>query len=74
VVDVALQPFGTPVVCRGFKNKASYLNGKIGIGEIRSVHEITGGYLYGVYFEDESIKPKSVKPHNLRTLFELPDN
>jgi hypothetical protein len=29
---------------------------------------------YGVYFEDKSIKPKSVKPENVRILFELPDN
>jgi hypothetical protein len=64
-----LQP-GTPVVCHGLKNKAAYLNGKI--GDIRSFDETTGRY--GVYFEDESIKPKSVKPRNLRILFELPGN
>jgi hypothetical protein len=68
--DVILESNGTPVVCRGLKNNAAYLNGKI--GDIRSFDETTGRY--GVYFEDESIKPKSVKPRNLRILFELPDN
>jgi hypothetical protein len=28
--DVVLQSFGTPIVCHGLKNKAAYLNGKIG--------------------------------------------
>jgi hypothetical protein len=68
--DVAIQPYGTPVFCHGLKNKAADLNGKI--GAMRSFDKTTGRY--GVYFEDESIKPKSVKPRNLRILFELPDN
>jgi hypothetical protein len=68
--DVILGSHGNPVICHGLKNKAAYLNGKI--GDIRSFDETTGRY--GVYFEDESIKPKSMKPRNLRILFELPDN
>jgi hypothetical protein len=68
--DVVLKNNETPVVCHGLKNNATYLNGKI--GDIRSFDETTGRY--GVYLEDESIKPKSVKPRNLRILFELPDN
>jgi hypothetical protein len=68
--DIAIQPHGTPVVCHGLKNRATYLNGKI--GEIRSFDEATGRC--GVYFEDKSIKPKSVKPRNLRIIFELPEN
>jgi hypothetical protein len=70
--DVGLQPNGTPVVCRGLKNKAEYLNDKI--GDTRSFDETTGRY--GVCFEDKTIKPKSVKPRNQRILFELqlPDN
>jgi hypothetical protein len=67
--DVILESNGIPVVCHGLKNNAAYLNDKI--GDIRSFDETTGRY--GVYFEDESIKPKSVKPRNLRILFELPD-
>jgi hypothetical protein len=67
---IFLDDDGTPVVCHGLKNNAAYLNGKI--GDARSFDETTGRY--GVYFEDESIKPKSVKPQNLRILFELPDN
>jgi hypothetical protein len=68
--DVILKSNGVPVVCHGLKNNAAYLNGKI--GDIRSFDVTTGRY--GVYFEDESIKlPKSVKPWNLRILFELPD-
>lgn len=68
--DVTIQPYGTPVVIHGFKNKAAYLNGKI--GDMRSFDATTGRY--GVYFEDKSINPKGVKPENLRILFELPDN
>jgi hypothetical protein len=68
--DVILGSNGIPVVCHGLKNNAAYLNGKI--GDIRSFDESTGRY--GVYFEDEAIKPKCVKPRNLRILFELPDN
>jgi hypothetical protein len=68
--DIILNSFGTPVVCHGLKNNAAYLNDKI--GDIRSFDETTGRY--GVYFEDESIKPKGMKPRNLRILFELPDN
>jgi hypothetical protein len=60
-IDVVLQPNGAPVVCHGLKNNAAYLNGKI--GEIRSFDRTA--MRYGVYFEDESIKPKSVKPRNL---------
>jgi hypothetical protein len=65
--DVILKTNGTPVICHGLKNTAAHLNGKI--GDIRSFDETTGRY--GVYFEDESIKPKSVKPRNLRIIFEL---
>jgi hypothetical protein len=68
--EVILKSNGVPVVCHGLKNNAAHLNGKI--GDIRSFDETTGRY--GVYFEDESIKPRSVKPRNLRILFELPDN
>jgi hypothetical protein len=68
--DAMMQPYGTPVVIHGFKNKAAYLNGKV--GDIRSIDTTAGRY--GVYFEDNSIKPKSVKPENVRILFELPDN
>lgn len=70
--DVMMQRFGTPVVIDGFKNKATNLTGKI--GDIRSMNMDTAPERYGVYFEDKSIKPKSVKPENLRIIFELPDN
>lgn len=60
---------GMSVVCHGLKN-AAYLNGKI--GDVRSFDKTTGRY--GVYFEDKSIKPRSVKPQNMRILlFDLPD-
>jgi hypothetical protein len=42
IVDAAaitIQPYGAPVVCDGLKNKAAYLNGKI--GEIWSIDETT---------------------------------
>jgi hypothetical protein len=68
--DVILVSNGIPVVCHGLKNNAAFLNGKI--GDIRSFDETTGRY--GVYFEDESIKPKCVKLRNLQILFELPDD
>jgi hypothetical protein len=68
--NVTIQPYGTPVVIHGLKSKAAYLNGKI--GDMRSFDATTRSY--GIYFEDKSIKPKSVKPRNLRILFELPDN
>jgi hypothetical protein len=59
---------GTPVICHGLKN-ASHLNGRI--GDVRSFSNKTKRY--GVHFEDKSIPPKSVKPENLRILFELPE-
>jgi hypothetical protein len=40
--DVMLQPCVTPVVCHGFKNKAAYLNGKI--GDMRSFDATAGSY------------------------------
>jgi hypothetical protein len=67
--DVILVSLGIPVICHGLSN-ATHLNGKI--GDIRSYDESTGRY--GVYFEDETVEPKSVKPQNLRIVFELPDN
>jgi hypothetical protein len=50
--------------------KAAYLNGEI--GETRSFDNAAGRY--GVYFEDKSINPKSVKLENLRIMLELPEN
>jgi hypothetical protein len=66
--EVSIQPYGTPVVCHGLKY--TDFNGKI--GDIRSFDEAAKSFR--VYFEDESIKPISVKPENVRVLFELPDN
>jgi hypothetical protein len=42
--DVTMLQFVTPVVCHGLKNKAEYLNGKI--GETWWFDETTG--IYGV--------------------------
>jgi hypothetical protein len=69
--NVILSP-GTPVICHGLKN-AAYLNGKI--GESRGYDKDARiEQRYGVLFDDESIIPKSVKPENLRILFELPES
>ncbi|KAL3786380.1 hypothetical protein ACHAW5_004777 [Stephanodiscus triporus] len=57
---------GTPVICHGLIN-ASHLNGKV--GDVRAFHK--NGRL-AVHFEDESQKPASVKPENLRIVFDLP--
>jgi hypothetical protein len=59
---------GNPVICHGLE-KATHLNGKI--GDVRSWNVET--QRYGVHFDDKSILPKSVKPENLRILFELPE-
>jgi hypothetical protein len=66
--DARMQLYGTPVVIHGFGNRAAYLNGKIG-----DISFDPAADRYGVYFEDKSIKPKGVKPENVRILFELPD-
>jgi hypothetical protein len=62
---------GIPVICHGLKN-AAYLNEKI--GECRGYDDDAIEERYGVLFADESIPPKSVKPENLRILFELPES
>jgi hypothetical protein len=61
---------GAPVICHGLKN-AAYLNGKV--GESRGYDDKAIGIRYQVFFDDENISPKSVKPENLRILFELPE-
>jgi hypothetical protein len=61
---------GTPVICHGLKNE-EYLNGKI--GECRGFDKDATEIRYRVLFDDKSIPPKSVKPENLRILFELPE-
>mmetsp|Transcript_30891 Transcript_30891/g.65290 ORF Transcript_30891/g.65290 Transcript_30891/m.65290 type:complete len:494 (-) Transcript_30891:143-1624(-) len=60
---------GTPVICHGLI-KSNHLNGKL--GDIRSVDEEKTGH-YEVHFEDEGLKPRLIKPKNVRILFELPD-
>jgi hypothetical protein len=69
--NVVISPEGTPVICHGLKN-AAYLNGKI--GETRGYDNDAIDTRYRVFFDDESIAPKSVKPENLRILFELPES
>ena len=65
-IDDIILKIGTPIVCRGLKN-AAHLNGKIG-----DVRDSKAGR-YVVRFEDKSLQPVSVKPINLRILFDLPD-
>jgi hypothetical protein len=72
---------GTPVVCHSLQ-KAAHLNGKI--GEVRKfdTKEKEDGRKYFdkdvdrcvVYFEDEGLKPVSVKATNLRVVFNLPNS
>jgi hypothetical protein len=68
--DNIMLPEGTPVICHGLKH-AAYLNGKI--GECRGFDKDAIETRYRVFFDDKSIPPKSVKPENLRILFELPE-
>lgn len=65
--NVILPKSGTPVICHGLVNNATYLNGKI--GEVRCYDETAGRY--GAYLDDKSIKPKNFKPKNLRIYFDL---
>ena len=58
----------TPVVCFGLKS-AQHLNGAV--GELRERDEMTGRYK--VHFEDKNLKPRMIKPENVRIVFELPD-
>ena len=59
---------GTPIVCHGL-GISSHLNGKI--GDLRSWDEATD--CHEVHFEDEHLEPRSVKPENIRIIFELPE-
>jgi len=71
---------GTPVICHSLQ-KAAHLNGKI--GEVRDfdVKEKEDGKKgfdkdvdrCVVHFEDEGLKPVSVKANNLRVVFDLPN-
>ena len=58
---------GTPVMCHGLKN-AAHLNGEI--GDVRDFNSGTDRYV--VRFEDKILKPASIKPANLRIVFDLP--
>ena len=79
-IDI-IPSFGTPVVCHSLQ-KAAHLNGKI--GEVRKfdVKEKEDGRKYFdkdvdrcvVHFEDEGLKPVSVKATNLRVVFDLPNS
>mmetsp|Transcript_6837 Transcript_6837/g.15828 ORF Transcript_6837/g.15828 Transcript_6837/m.15828 type:complete len:684 (+) Transcript_6837:305-2356(+) len=59
---------GTPVICCGLKN-AAHLNGKIGDARKHNGKTLR----YEVYFEDKKLKTASIRPINLRVLFELPE-
>jgi len=59
---------GTPVFCQRLIN-APHLNGKL--GEVRLFDEKKDRYM--IHFEDESLKPVSVKRINVRIAFELPE-
>lgn len=65
--DIHMLTRGTPVVCHGLKN-AVHLNGNI--GEAIAFDGRTGRYV--VRFEDDSLNSASVKPANLRIVFDLP--
>ena len=58
----------TPVVCFGLKT-AQHLNGAV--GELKERDEMTGRYK--VQFEDKNLKPRMIKPKNVRIVFELSD-
>ena len=67
-----------PIICHGLVG-ASHLNGKLGF--VRNVRRnetvigapaVTDCILFVVNFEDMSLKPKLVKPMNVRIAFELP--
>ena len=67
-----------PIICHGLVG-ASHLNGKLGF--VRNVRRnetvigapaVTDCILFVVNFEDMSLKPKLVKPVNVRIAFELP--
>ena len=59
---------GTPVVCCGLKN-AAHLNGKVGDARKHNGKTLR----YEVHFEDEKLKSASIRPINLRVVFELPE-
>ncbi len=79
-IDV-IPSVGTPVICHSLQ-KAAHLNGKM--GEVRKfdskVKEDGRKYFDKdvdrcvVYFEDEGLKPVSVKATNLRVVFDLPNS
>ena len=67
-----------PIICHGLVG-AFHLNGKLGF--VRNVRRnetvigapaVTDCILFVVNFEDMSLKPKLVKPMNVRIAFELP--
>ena len=62
---------GCPVLCYGLIN-ASHLNGKLGEIRSMSMDSSSGGFRFGVHFEEKGLKPAAVKPENLRIVFELP--
>ena len=67
-----------PIICHGLVG-ASHLNGKLGfVRNVRRNETVIGApavadcVLFVVNFEDMSLKPKLVKPVNVRIAFELP--
>ena len=62
---------GTPVICHGFGDSLSHLNGKI--GDLRSWDEETDDLYYDIHFEEKDLEPRFVEPENIRIIFELPD-
>jgi hypothetical protein len=71
VDSIGVIPFvGTPVICHSLQ-KAAHLNGKI--GEVRKGCDKDVDRCV-VHFEDEGLKPASVKANNLRVVFDLPNS
>jgi hypothetical protein len=62
-------PVRCPVICHGLVS-ASHLNGKMGDIRARCMNT-AGGLRFAVHFEDKSLKPATVKPENLRIVFNL---
>jgi len=67
-----------PIICHGLV-RASHLNGKLGfVRNLRRNETVIGAaavtdyVLFEVNFENRSLKPKLVKPENVRIAFELP--
>ncbi len=67
-----------PIICHGLV-RASHLNGKLGfVRNLRRNKTVIGAaavadyVLFEVNFDNRSLKPKLVKPENVRIAFELP--